>query len=68
MLMSREQAVLFKNGIIGDLEDISAAIRENFDEMDIENVTLYDDIDFVITNMQGSILEAIAEIEAITYE
>lgn len=68
MLMSAAQAYAEKNKYIQSLEDVSKKIRKNFNEMDIENVTLYDDMDAVVIEMEGKIAAAIEDIRAITFE
>lgn len=68
MLMSSGQAVLFRNEVIDDLEEISLNIRKNFDDMDIENVSLYDSIDGIIEDMQEAVFNTIIELEALTFE
>lgn len=68
MLMSAAQAYAEKNKYIQSLEDVSKKIRKNFNEMDIENVTLYDDMDAVVIEMEGKIAAAIEDIRAISFE
>lgn len=66
--MSAIQAYTEKNRYIQKLEDISKNIRKNFNEMDMENVKLHDDMDAIVTEMERKIAKSISDIQAISFE
>lgn len=67
MMITKYYAECAAGQYTGILESSRDSIRKNFEEMDLENVKLRDDMEKEIEHMEKTINKAIGRIESVTF-
>lgn len=68
MMLSKEKSQKTIAKYVKTLEDGRDKVRKNFEEMDLENVKIRDDIEKEIMNIEGAVNSVIKELRALTFE
>ena len=68
MMLSREQAESAVGHYTAHLEKQKKKVRKNFEEMDLENVKLRDDMEEEIRNIESAVNQAIRSLGSIHFE
>lgn len=68
MMLSKEKSQKTIAKYVKTLEDGRDKVRKNFEEMDLENVKIRDDIEKEIMNIEDAVNSVIKELRALTFE
>ena len=68
MMLSREKAQKAVVKYVVTLEYARDKVRKNFEDMDLENVKIRDDIEKEIINIENTVNSVIRELYALTFE
>ena len=68
MMLSREKAQKAVVKYVVTLEYARDKVRKNFEDMDLENVKIRDDIEKEIINIENTVNSVIKELYALTFE
>ncbi len=68
MMLSKEKSQKAIAKYVATLEHARDKVRKNFEDMDLENVKIRDDIEKEIMNIEDTVNSVIRELHALTFE